>query len=273
MRKILPWLILSMLACAGVNHAATQIEQFTYQGRLQLNGQPATGNFNMTFSLFDAQTSGTQVGSTITITGIAVTDGGFAVNLNYPGAFTGSQLWLDITVNGQPLGSRQAVTATPVAQFAMNGASALSYNNQSPSSAASPPVTTLATVGPFTFKATCALGASNQVTATLSVSSTSNYDLSEIISSQLNLYSRPTSGPGTRENSIPITRISIRRWLTCRGLLPHLGFCRRFSIRSAPLGGQRLGACLHGRGCTGGESFLPDRGDGNTRHLTGRHCI
>ena len=201
MKKILPWLILSLLACAGVAHAATQIAQFTYQGRLQLNGQPATGSFNMTFSLFDAQTNGTQVGSTITITGIAVTDGAFSVNLNYPDAFTGTQLWLDITVNGQPLGSRQAITATPVAQFAMNGASALYYNNQSPSSAASPPVTTLATVGPFTFKATCALGASNEVTATLSVSSTSNYDLSEIISSQLNGTGTLTSGPAQGLNT------------------------------------------------------------------------
>jgi hypothetical protein len=212
MNKTFPCLILCMSALAGICHAAAQIEQFTYQGRLQLNGQPANGSFPMAFTLFDASTGGNQVGSTITLNPVSVSDGAFAANLSYPGAFTGTQLWLDITVNGQALAARQAITTTPVAQFAMNGGSALYYNNPSPSSAASPPVTTLATVGPFTFKATCTLGASNEVNATLSVSSTSNYDLSEIITAQTNdtgaLSSDPAQGLNVNGANIDTTTVS-----------------------------------------------------------------
>lgn len=222
MKKIFLCLILSASALAGVCHAAAQIEQFTYQGRLQLNGQPANGSFPMVFNLFDAFADGNQVGSTITLNSVSVSDGAFAANLSFPGAFTGTQLWLDITVNGQPLASRQAITATPVAQFAMNGGSALYYNNQSPSSAASPPVTTLATVGPFTFMATCVLDASNEVTGSLVVSSTSNYDLSEIVTVQANdtgpLNSGPAQGLNVNNARIDATTASsgsyFRAWVS-----------------------------------------------------------
>jgi hypothetical protein len=102
--------------------AAPQLPDFTYQGRLTQNGAPANGNFNLTFQLFDADGAGLQVGSTVSLPGFPISDGLFTVSLAFPGAFTGVQLWLQVSVNGIPLLPRQAVATTPVAQFALNGA-------------------------------------------------------------------------------------------------------------------------------------------------------
>src|SRR6185369_7825218 len=88
--------------------AAPQLPDFTYQGRLTQNGAPANGNFNLTFQLFDADGAGLQVGSTVNLPGFPVSDGLFTVSLAFPGAFTGVQLWLQVSVNGVPLLPRQA---------------------------------------------------------------------------------------------------------------------------------------------------------------------
>jgi hypothetical protein len=113
----------TILAFAAFSaQAAPQLPDFTYQGQLQQNGQPANGNFDLTFALFDAQTGGTQVGATITETAFPVSAGLFTVSLAFPGAFSGTQLWLQVTVNGTPLTPRQAVSTAPVAQYSLTGA-------------------------------------------------------------------------------------------------------------------------------------------------------
>lgn len=101
--------------------AAPQLPDFTYQGRLSQNGVPANGSFNLSFALYDNATNGSQVGSTISEPAFPVTDGLFTVSLAFPGAFDGTQLWLQVSVNGVPLLPRTAVTATPVAQFSLSG--------------------------------------------------------------------------------------------------------------------------------------------------------
>jgi len=101
--------------------ATAQLPDFTYQGRLTQNGAPANGTFNFTFQLFDADGSGQQVGATVTEPNFPVSDGLFTVSLAFPGAFTGAQMWLQVTVDGIPLLPRQAVATTPVAQFALSG--------------------------------------------------------------------------------------------------------------------------------------------------------
>ncbi|WP_395683938.1 hypothetical protein [Dokdonella sp.] len=98
-----------------------QLPDFTYQGQLTQAGQPANGNFNLTFALFNASSGGSQVGSTITENSFPITGGLFTVSLSFPGAFTGTQLWLQVGVNGTPLSPRTAVSTTPVAQFALDG--------------------------------------------------------------------------------------------------------------------------------------------------------
>lgn len=98
-----------------------QLPDFTYQGRLQQNGQPANGTFDLRFDLFDAATDGNAVGQSILEPQFPVVDGLFTVSLAFPGAFSGEQRWLEVHVNGQALIPRQPVSTTPVAQFALDG--------------------------------------------------------------------------------------------------------------------------------------------------------
>ena len=55
---------------------------FTYQGELKNGGSPVNGTCDFQFSLFDAAVSGTQLGSTQTVTGVTVADGRFTVTIN-----------------------------------------------------------------------------------------------------------------------------------------------------------------------------------------------
>lgn len=109
------------IATASTAIAAPQLPDFTYQGRLTQNGAPANGNFNLEFALFDDSVAGIQVGATITEAAFPVSAGLFNVSLAFPGAFTGTQLWLQVSVNGIALLPRQAVSTAPVAQFALSG--------------------------------------------------------------------------------------------------------------------------------------------------------
>lgn len=111
------------LLCAGTAFAQSgpQLPDFTYQGRLQQSGAPANGSFDLAFALYDQATGGNQVGATVTETNFPVVDGIFNVSLSFPGAFTGTQLYLQVSVEGTPLLPRQAVATAPVAQFSLSG--------------------------------------------------------------------------------------------------------------------------------------------------------
>lgn len=92
--------------------------EFTYQGQLEQNGAPANGLFDMEFRLLDAATFGTQIGSTLSLVGVEVSDGNFSVELDFgPDAFSGGQRWLAIAVNGTNLVPRQKITATPYSTY------------------------------------------------------------------------------------------------------------------------------------------------------------
>jgi hypothetical protein len=82
---------------------SAQTSTFTYQGRLTDGPSPASGTYQMTFSLFDQLAPGgsTQIGSTITNTNVTVTNGTFTVQLDFspitPFA-TGADRFLEISV-------------------------------------------------------------------------------------------------------------------------------------------------------------------------------
>lgn len=99
---------------------APQLPDFVYQGRLEQEGYPANGNYDLTFSLWDAPTGGNRVGNVISEPAYPVQNGLFSVSLAFPGAFTGTQLYLEVAVNGVAL-PRQPVATAPVAQHALNG--------------------------------------------------------------------------------------------------------------------------------------------------------
>ncbi|OAI43758.1 hypothetical protein AYO38_02480 [bacterium SCGC AG-212-C10] len=100
---------------------------FTYQGKLNLSGGPATGQFDFVFALFDQASGGLPSGtpSTITKEDIVVTGGLFATELDFgASAFTGSERYLEVRVRpgastGQyeTLTPRQELTPAPYALY------------------------------------------------------------------------------------------------------------------------------------------------------------
>ena len=104
---------------------------FTYQGRLTDGGAPAEGTYDLRFILYDADTGGSQVSSTIMKEDVLVNEGLFTVQLDFGAVFDGSLRYLEISV--RPSGSgdvyavlspRQALTAAPNAIYASSAGSA-----------------------------------------------------------------------------------------------------------------------------------------------------
>src|SRR5579863_6898220 len=88
------------VACvvAGAFSARAQSTVVTYQGRLAQNGAAANGTFDLKFSLFDAVTNGNQIGGTVEMATVAVTNGLFTVGIDFGPVFSGTNYWLDIAV-------------------------------------------------------------------------------------------------------------------------------------------------------------------------------
>src|SRR5215813_4462452 len=117
---------ISLVAVIAISLGATatfaQSSSFTYQGRLTDGGTSANGNYDLQFALFDSLSGGTQVGSTLTLNTVAVSNGVFTVNLDFgASAFNGANRFLEISA--RPSGSssftllspRQQITPTPYA--------------------------------------------------------------------------------------------------------------------------------------------------------------
>src|SRR2546427_7415304 len=114
----------------GATTVLAQTTSFTYQGRLTDGGTAANGNYDLQFALFDSLSGGTQVGSTQTVSTVAVSNGVFTVSLDFgANAFTGASRFLEISA--RPTGGsftlltpRQQVTSTPYAIRSANASSA-----------------------------------------------------------------------------------------------------------------------------------------------------
>ncbi len=98
---------------------------FTYQGRLKSAGQPANGNYDLRFTLYDAASGGGPVGSPVTRAPVIVTNGNFTVLLDFGAVFDGEARWLEIGVrtNGSSSSystpsARQPLTPAPYALYA-----------------------------------------------------------------------------------------------------------------------------------------------------------
>jgi hypothetical protein len=112
-----------------------QTTAFTYQGRFNTNGAPATGDYDFRFTLQDTATN--QIGSAVVVAPLGVTNGLFTTVLDFGGAgFDGSARWLQIGVRALGdtnaytlLAPRQALTATPYAIRAANFSGPLAATN------------------------------------------------------------------------------------------------------------------------------------------------
>ena len=108
LKRLLPdsWFSLLLSVCVlllTINSAPAQTSAFTYQGKLADNGNPATGNYDFEFKLFDtvAVGTGTQQGNTVTVPNVTVTNGIFTVSLDFgacPSCFNGAARFLEIAV-------------------------------------------------------------------------------------------------------------------------------------------------------------------------------
>lgn len=130
------WLSLAAVAMLVTLNAplATALAQgtaFTYQGRLDAAGAPYTGSAEMQFRLWTANAGGSQVGGTLTVTPVGVTNGLFTVALDFGSQFSGANRWLELAVRTNAgvafatLIPRQALTAAPYAITAGNLSGAL----------------------------------------------------------------------------------------------------------------------------------------------------
>ncbi len=141
--KLLRLLTTVVLSLAAFCHfAAAQGTAFTYQGRLNAGGAPATGNYDLRFGLYTGSSGGAPVATLVTNGSVAVSGGLFSATLDFGNVFSGASYFLEIGVrtagsNGAftTLTPRQSITPTPYALYAptaggINGV--LSTNNLPP---------------------------------------------------------------------------------------------------------------------------------------------
>jgi hypothetical protein len=124
--------ILALLASVVSDLLAAPVgTAFTYQGILNSAGQPAGGNYDLKFTLYDAASGGGQVGSPVTNAPVIVTNGNFTVLLDFGAVFGGEARWLEIGIrtNGSrssysTLSARQPLSPSPYAVYAPSAGSA-----------------------------------------------------------------------------------------------------------------------------------------------------
>jgi hypothetical protein len=123
--KLFAALALALLPTFTSLNVHAQGTAFTYQGRLNLNSSPANGNYDFQFILFNVTQFGFPVGPILTNSDVVVNEGIFSTTLDFGGGtFTGTNLWLDISVRTNGGGTfiellpRQPLTPAPYAVFA-----------------------------------------------------------------------------------------------------------------------------------------------------------
>jgi hypothetical protein len=101
-------LMFSLLLCCSGSILA---QSFTYQGMLKTSGIPASGNYDFQFSLWTANSGGSQVGATLTRIGVSVSNGVFTTELDFGDVWDGNDRFLQIAV--RPAGSGSYTTLSP----------------------------------------------------------------------------------------------------------------------------------------------------------------
>ncbi|HJZ80045.1 MAG TPA: tail fiber domain-containing protein [Pyrinomonadaceae bacterium] len=124
-----------VLLMLGSTAALAQTTAFTYQGKLADGGNPANGNYDLTFQLFDTEAAGTgtQQGTTLSLTNVAVKGGVFTAQLDFgacASCFNGASRFLEIALRPSggssftTMSPRQPLTSTPYAVKSMSATTA-----------------------------------------------------------------------------------------------------------------------------------------------------
>ena len=133
MRKAIIGWMFCVIAFLGTAESGRALgTAFNYQGQLNVGGNPANGNFDMRFALYDATTNGNLIGLPLTNAAVPVVNGLFVTNLDFGLVFTGADYWLSIGVrtNGDTnafttLWPRQPLQPVPNAIFSINASNLL----------------------------------------------------------------------------------------------------------------------------------------------------
>jgi hypothetical protein len=139
MKTLLQRLFIALAMLSTLNSQLSTLHAqgtaFTYQGRLNASGSPATGSYDLAFTLYTTNVTGSAIAGPVTNSATAVTNGLFTTFVDFgPGIFTGASNWLAIAVRTNATGSftmltpRQQVTPTPYALSAANATTAASAN-------------------------------------------------------------------------------------------------------------------------------------------------
>lgn len=130
--KLLRLLLVSAVAAAAfiATESRAQVSAFTYQGRLNANGGPATGVYDFMFRLMTDPVAGSSVPTIPVNPAVGVTNGLFTTGIDFGAEnLNGSALWLEISVRTNGAGSfttlapRQLLTSVPFATKALSAAS------------------------------------------------------------------------------------------------------------------------------------------------------
>ncbi len=122
-------LILALLALLSTLNLQpstfAQSTAFSYQGRLNDNGSPATGIYDLRFAIYDSTNSpGALIAGPVTNSATSVSNGLFIATLDCGGAFNGSNYWLEIAARTNGGGAfttlfpRQPILPVPYAIMA-----------------------------------------------------------------------------------------------------------------------------------------------------------
>ncbi len=135
--------VCTVIVCALAGTAIPAMAQtplgtaFVYQGELSQGGSASTGTFDIRFRLFDALSAGNQVGTTLCLDNVAVSNGRFTAPLDFGSVFAGDIRFLEIEVRADTglacdnsvgydlLSPRQVLSPAPGAIFATSAGSAV----------------------------------------------------------------------------------------------------------------------------------------------------
>jgi hypothetical protein len=92
-----------------------QTTSFVYQGQLTDSSLTPSANYSMEFRLFTSADGATQVGPTVSLPAVQVTNGIFSADLNFGNNFDGTDRYLEIRVGATILSPRQRISSAPYA--------------------------------------------------------------------------------------------------------------------------------------------------------------
>ena len=128
--KLLTPSLIALLALTHVAAADPITPAFTYQGRLDQNGAPADGSFDLKFELYDAAADGNLIGAAIELPAQTIAGGLMTADLDFGGpvVFDGTAYWVQASARtaGAPdyvaVPGRTAIRPTPYAIHALSAA-------------------------------------------------------------------------------------------------------------------------------------------------------